>query len=61
MKTDFLAGGNNFLPFSATIFFHFPCYLKNGRKWFPPARKSVALLKIWSFFKNWLNPMLPLN
>ena len=30
MKTEFLASGNHFLPFSATSFFHFHCCLK---KW----------------------------
>ena len=44
MTTDLLASGKNFLPFSATIFFHFLSCLKNGRKWFPIARKSVTLV-----------------
>ena len=27
---------------------------KNGRKWFPLARKSITLVKTWPFFKNQL-------
>ena len=28
---------------------------KNGRSWFPVAKKSVTLVKIWYFLKNWLS------